>query len=218
MSIKTPVTPLYPSSEYMLLLSPDEHLQERIGKVRLAIAEKITEKTGEKTTARQTAGKSNILLARWHALDMHEERLMRHLQVLSMEQYPFQAHLENFGGFPSHTIYIPVTSREPILRLVARIRQHKRLMRVPNVYPNVSAAGKDPYFISEPAMTLFKGLTPQQYEQAMAVFASRHFHASFTADAMLLLKRKAGSQAYQILRRFSFEHLAVTARQGALFA
>lgn len=210
MPIKTPVMLPYPSSEYMLVLSPDEHLQERIGKIRQAIAEKITEKTGEKTTPRQTAGKSNILLARWQSLDMHEERLLRHLQVLCMEQYPFRAQLENFAGLPSHTMYIPVTSREPILRLVARIRQHKRLMRT----SNISTA----YFISEPMMTLFKGLTPLQYEQAMSIFASRHFNAGFTADAMLFLKRKAGSQAYQILKRFSFEHLAVTARQGALFA
>jgi hypothetical protein len=214
MIVKTPVTPLYPSSEYMLVLSPDEHLQERMGKIRQAIAEKITGRTGEKMTARQAAGKSNILLARWQSLDMHEERLLRFLQVLCMEQYPFRVNLENFGGLPSHTMYIPVTSREPILRLVAGIRRHKRLMRIPDIYPG----GKDPYFISEPVMTLFKGLTPLQYEQGMSVLASRHFHASFTADAMLFLKRKAGGQAYQILKRFSFEHLAVTARQGALFA
>jgi 2'-5' RNA ligase len=197
--------PLYPSSEYLLVLSPDEGLQERLGKVKQAIAHALP----EKTATRLTGGKSNILLARWQAWDMQEERLMRNLQVLSMEQYPFQVHLENFGGFPSHTIYIPVTSREPILRLVARVRQHKRMMQ---------SAGKDPYFISEPAMTLAKGLTSLQYEQAMAAFASRQFHASFTADAMLLLKKRAGSQAYQIVKRFSFEHLAVTARQGALFA
>ena len=185
----------------MLVLSPDESLQERIGKLRQVVE--------QKTGTRLPAKKSNILLARWQAWDMQEERLMRRLQVLSMEQYPFQVRLENFGGFPSHTVYIPVTSREPILRLVARIRQHKRMMQ---------SGGKDSYFISEPAMTLFKGLTSLQYEQAMAVFASRHFNAGFTADAMLFLKRKAGSQAYQILKRFSFEHLAVTARQGALFA
>jgi 2'-5' RNA ligase len=205
MATKTPMMPLYPSSEYMLVLSPDEHLQERIGKIKQTIIQTVSEKTG----TRPAGGKSNILLARWQAWDMQEDRLLRHLQVLSMEQYPFQVHLENFNGFPSHTIYIPVTSREPILRLIARVRQHKRMMQ---------SAGKDPYFANEPVMTLARGLTSLQYEQAMSFLEPRHFRASFVADAMLLLKKRAGAQAYQILQRFSFEHLAVTARQGALFA
>lgn len=200
MATKTPLLPGYPISEYMLILSPDEYLQERIGKIKQAII--------EKSGAKLPMGRSNVLLARWEAWDMQEDRLMRHLQILGMEQYPFQVHLENFSGFPSHTIYIPVTSREPITKLVAKVRKHKRLMQSP---------GKDAYFISEPALALFKGLTAGQYEQTMPAFEARQFHASFVADGMLLLKKKAGSQAFQIVKRFAFEHLAVTARQGALF-
>src|SRR5580698_8721986 len=122
MATKTSIMPLYPSSEYMLVLSPDEHLQERIGKIKQVIQTTV-HAASEKTGTRLTGGKSNILLARWQAWDMQEERLLQRLHVLSMEQYPFQVHLENFNGFPSHTMYIPVTSREPILRLVARVRQ-----------------------------------------------------------------------------------------------
>jgi 2'-5' RNA ligase len=201
MAIQTPLIPVYPATEYMLVLSPDEHLQDRIARVRQAVA--------EKTGTRASTRKAHILLARWQGWDMQEERLMQRLHVLSMEQYPFQVQLEGFSGFPSHTWYIPVATREPILRLVAAVRKNKRLMQ---------SADTDPYFIHEPHLPLTRGLTPGQYEQVMQHFGSRHFHASFVADNMLLLKRRAGGQAYQILSRYAFEHLPVTARQASLFA
>lgn len=201
MTVKPTSIPPFPQAEYMLVLSPDESLQERIGRVRQTIS--------EKTGIRNPGGKANITLARWQAWDMMEERLLQRLHVVAMEQYPFQVQLEDFKGFPSHTTYIQVPTREPILRLVAGIRKHKRLMR---------SEEADPYFISEPHLVLNRGLTPAQYEAAMQVLAPRHFHASFVADAMLLLKRRVGAQAYQILGRFDFEHLAVTARQASLFA
>ena len=202
MAIKrnTPL-PAFPQAEYMLVLSPDAHLQERIGRARQVLSEKIG--------TRPSARKAHVLLARWQAWDMMEERLLQRLHVLSMEQYPFQVQMEGFGGFPSHTVYIQVPTREPILRLVAGIRKNKRLMR--------SADGADPYFISEPHLPLARGLNPGQYEQAMQTLGHRPFKASFVADAMLLLKRRAGSPAYQIVARFAFEHLAVTARQASLF-
>ncbi|HTJ14987.1 MAG TPA: 2'-5' RNA ligase family protein [Dinghuibacter sp.] len=201
MAIKPTSIPPFPQAEYMLVLSPDETLQERIGRVRQTIS--------EKTGIRNPGGKVNITLARWQAWDMMEERLTQRLRVLAMEQYPFQVQLEDFKGFPSHTTYIQVPTREPILRLVAGIRKNKRLMR---------SEEADPYFISEPHLALNRGLTPAQYESAMQVLGPKHFHASFVADAMLLLKRRVGAQAYQILGRFAFEHLAVTARQASLFA
>ncbi len=201
MANKTPLLPLYPSSEYMLVIAPDEHLQERIGRIKQAIA--------EKAGLRFTAKKTHILLGKWEAWDMQEEKILQRLHVLAMEQYPFKVSLENFKGFPSHTVYIPVTSREPILKLVGQVRQNKRLMQ--------SSAG-DPYFISEPYMPLAQGLTSAAYEQTMQLLGPRQFHAGFIADSMLLLKRRAGTQAWQILRRLSFEHLAVTATQRVLFA
>lgn len=201
MATKTIPIPPFPQAEYLLVLSPEEHLQERIARVR----QNLTEKTGIRTRE----GKAYITLARWQAWDMMEERLLQRLRVLSMEQYPFQVQLEDFKGFPSHTVYVRVPTREPIVRLVAAIRKHKRLMR---------SMDADPYFTSEPHLTLARGLTAGQYEQAIQVLGSRHFHASFVANAMLLLKRRAGGQGYQILARFDFEHLPVTARQASLFA
>ncbi|TDW99998.1 2'-5' RNA ligase family protein [Dinghuibacter silviterrae] len=201
MAVKPTSIPPFPEAEYMLVISPEEHLQERIARVRQSLS--------EKTGIRTREGKTHITLARWQAWDMMEERLLQRLRVLAMEQYPFQVQMEDFKGFPSHTVCIQVPTREPILRLVARVRKHKRLMR---------SMENDPYFVSEPYLTIARGLTAPQYEQAMQVLGGKHFHASFVASAMLLLKRRAGGQPYQILARFDFEHLPVTARQASLFA
>jgi 2'-5' RNA ligase len=200
MAIKNASIPPFPEAEYMLVISPEEHLQERIARVRQTLS--------EKTGIPVRDGKTHILLARWKAWDMMEERLLQRLRVLAMEQYPFQVQMEDFKGLPSHTVCVQVPTREPILRLVAGIRKHKRLMR---------SVDSDPYFISDPYLSLARNLTAVQYEQAMQVLGSRHFHASFVAGAMLLLKRRAGGQPYQVLGRFAFEHLPVTARQACLF-
>jgi 2'-5' RNA ligase len=190
----------FPTSEYMLVLSPEAHLQERIMRIRQVLA--------ECTGIRPNGRKAHIVLARWQAPDMQEERILQRLHTLSMEQYPFKVNLEGFKGFPSHTLYVPVPTREPILKLVASVRRHKRFM---------TEGETDPYFITEPHLSVARGLTPGQYEKAMETFSPKHFHAGFVADAMLLLKRKPGAQPYQILNRLDFEHLAITPRQATLF-
>jgi 2'-5' RNA ligase len=191
---------LPPTSEYLLVLSPDEDLQERIGRIKQVFA--------EKTGARISGRKTHILLARWQGWDMQEEKLMQRLSVVAMEQYPFRIQLDGFAGFPSHTWYVQVPTREPIVRLVANLRKHKRWMQ---------SGETDPYFIHEPHLPIARGLTPGQYEQALQQFGPKHFHAGFLSDGMLLLKKRPGAQAYQILKRFDFEHMPVLARQASLF-
>jgi hypothetical protein len=58
---------------------------------------------------------------------------------------------------------------------------------------------------------------PWQYEQGWLDYSHRHFTGRFIADGMLLLKRRVGTKAYQIVQRFEFMNLPVTTKQGDLF-
>ena len=121
---------------------------------------------------------------------------------------PFKVLLKDFGSFPSHTIFINITSKIPIQYLLKEVRVAKRLMKSPD---------HDPYFITEPFISIARKLTPAQYEKGWLEYSNRSFTASFIADGMLLLKRPEGQKAYQIVQRFEFMNLPVTTRQGELF-
>ena len=74
-----------------------------------------------------------------------------------------------------------------------------------------------PHFIDDPHITIARKLLPWQYEKGWLDYSHRHFTGRFIADAMLLLKRRVGNKAYQIVQRFEFMNLPVTTKQGDLF-
>ena len=43
-----------------------------------------------------------------------EERIIQRLRTIAMGFCPFKVELKDYGSFPSHTIYIQVTSKLPI--------------------------------------------------------------------------------------------------------
>jgi 2'-5' RNA ligase len=122
---------------------------------------------------------------------------------------PFKVELKDYGSYPSHTIFINVISKLPIQNLVREIKQVQRLMKLDNEHK--------PYFIDEPNMTIACKLAPWQYEAAWLEYSNRHFTGRFIADGMLLLKRREGDKAFQIVQRFEFMNLPITTKQGELF-
>jgi len=60
-------------------------------------------------------------------------------------------------------------------------------------------------------------LLPWQYEKGWLEYSHRHFTGRFIADSMLLLKRRMGERAYQIVQRLEFMNLPVSTKQGELF-
>ncbi len=75
----------------------------------------------------------------------------------------------------------------------------------------------DPFFPDEPYIPVSRKLTPAQYDKAWLEYSHKSFTGSFIADGMLLLKRRVGDKAYQIMQRFEFMNLPVTTKQGVLF-
>jgi 2'-5' RNA ligase len=123
---------------------------------------------------------------------------------------PFKVELKDYGSFPSHTIYVNVTSKLPIQNVVKQLKEAQRLMRLNNE--------NKPHFIDNPHMSIARKLKPWQFEQGWQEFSNRQFTGRFIADSMLLLKRKAGEKtAFQIAKRFEFQNLPVTTKQGNLF-
>jgi 2'-5' RNA ligase len=195
--------PGYRVYEYLLVLSPHPELWQRILKAKNEFYE-----TYKAASAKW--GKPHVTLVNFVQYEMMEERIINRLKVIGMSYPPFKVELKDFGSFPSHTIYINVTSKMPIQNLVKEIRgETQRLMKLDDDHK--------PHFILEPHITVARKLLPWQYEKGWLEYSNKHFTGRFIADAMLLLKRPVGEKAYQIAQRFQFQNLPVTTKQGDLF-
>ncbi|MEO8763807.1 MAG: 2'-5' RNA ligase family protein [Ginsengibacter sp.] len=194
--------PGYRYNEYLLVLSPHEELWNKIMKVKREFYDAY-----EAPAA--LWGKPHIALVNFVQFEMMEERLVNNLKTIAMGYAPFKVELKDYGSFPAHTIFINVESKQQVKNLARDLRTARQLMTL----------NKDnkPHFPDNPNITIARKLLPWQYEKGWNEYSHRHFTGRFIADGMLLIKRKVGDKAYQIVQRFDFMNLPVTTKQGALF-
>ena len=196
--------PGYKIYEYLLVLNPHEELRSRIMQVKQQFHD-----TYKAAAALHT--KPHITLASFTQYEMFEERIINRLKTVAMGFHPIQVALKDFGSFPSHTIYINITTKLPVQDLTKQIRSEaQKLMKLD--------VDNKPHFIMEPYVTIARKLLPWQFEQGWLEYSHKHFTGKFIADAMLLLKRPVGELKYQIAGRYEFQNLLVATKQGELFA
>jgi len=192
----------YKQNEYLLILNPHEELRNKIKDVKQKFYEDY-----QAPNARW--GKPHVTLVKFTQLEMLEERIINRLKIVAMGYHPIKVELKDYGSFPSHTIYINVTTKEPIKNLVKEIKSWQRLLKLNDDHK--------PHFIDEPHLTIARQLKPWQYEKGWLEYSHKNFTGRFIADSMLLLKRKVGDMPYQIAARFEFQNLPVSTKQGELF-
>jgi 2'-5' RNA ligase len=199
----TKTLPGYKVNEYLLVLSPHEELWNKILKVKEEFADKYQ-------SDHVRWSKPQIALVSFVQYEMMEERLINRLKVVGMSYPPFKVELKDFGSFPSHTIYINVTSKVPVQGLVKEVRSEaQRLMKLNDE--------NKPHFFLEPHLTIARKLKPWQYEKGWLEYSNKNFTGRFIADAMLLLKRPVGEMKYKTVSRFDLQNLPVLTKQGELF-
>jgi 2'-5' RNA ligase len=195
--------PGYRVYEYLLVLSPHEELRNKIMGVKKDFYDNY-----QAETARW--GKPHVTLVNYLQYEMMEDKILQHLKTIAMGYHPIKIELKDYGSFPSHTIYINITSKVPVQSLVKQIRtETQRLMKLND--------DNKPHFILEPHLTIARRLLPWQYEKGWLEYSHKNFTGRFIADSMLLLKRPVGTLKYEIAKRFEFENLPVAIKQGDLF-
>jgi len=196
--------PGYKINEYSLVLNPHEDLRNKIVHVKEEFAKKYESKSA-------LYSKPFVSLVTFTQYEMMEERINNHLSTIAMGFQPVKIELRDYGSFPSHTIFINITSKIPVQNLVKQVRtETQRLMKLDEDHK--------PHFILEPHISIARKLKPWQYEKGWLEYSHRHFTGRFIADAMLLLKRPVGELKYQIAKRFEFQNLPVSTKQGELFS
>src|SRR3984885_1969383 len=190
------------TNEYLLILNPHEELRNKIQQVKKEFYDAYQAPTA-------LGGKPHVTIVRFTQLALMEERIVSRLRTIAMGYCPFKVELKDFGSFPSHSIFINVTSKLPIRGLVKEVRDIQRLMKLDK--------DNKPHFIDEPNLTIARKLLPWQYEKGWLEYSHKKFTGRFIADSMLLLRRQVGEMPYKILERFEFMNLPVNTTQGELF-
>ncbi len=194
--------PGYTVSEYLFILQPHEELWNTIMQEKKTFADKF-----DCPTAMYL--KPHIALIRFKQHEMMEQHIVRRLKNITMALSPFKVELKGFGSFPSHTVYINITSKVQIMETAKELRAAQKLMKLDK--------DNKPHFITEPHIAIARKLLPWQYEKSWLEYEHKHFHGRFIADHALLLKRREGNKGYQIAQRFMFQNIKTETKQGELY-
>jgi 2'-5' RNA ligase len=197
------IPPDYRVYQYLLILSPPEELRNKIMEIKKVFYDKYKADT-------TLWSKPHITLTKFVQFGIAEDRIINRLHCIAMGYPPIKIELQDYGSFPSHTIFININHKLPIQNLVIQIRtEAHRLLKL--------SAGNTPQYIMNPHLSIAKNLLLWQYERSWPEYCQKHFTGMFIADAMLLLKRQVGTLKYQIAQRLEFQNLPVTTKQGELF-
>ena len=176
--------------EYLLIISPNEET----GLKTLAIKNSFKE-YGCHNAANQIP---HITLANFVQFNTMEDRIVYRFENFAKSIKPFEVKLNGFGQFPSHTIFINVATKAPIVTIVKNMKgPFKHLLQ-----PNKQDA---PHFITIPHLTIAREMLKSQHSRAWADWQHKEFTASFEAFEMILLRREIGRGAYHVVKHIPFE-------------
>jgi 2'-5' RNA ligase len=173
--------------EYRLLANPDEAVYEKVMLEKKYFEDKYETEVATKTLP-------HITIANFLAKDILEDRICRLLQNICNQHYSFTVALNNFSGFPSHTIFIRVQNPQPLKRLANGLQALDDMLRI-NDCPSLQP-------VTKPHMTISRQLQEDIYNTAIKEYAERDFHTEFNIDKLLLLKRDSRYKKWQHINYF----------------
>jgi 2'-5' RNA ligase len=162
--------------EYLLVVHPDDNVNEKVNVEKNYFYNEYGQKIAIKT-------KPHITLANFLAKEAMEDTLIRWIQRVCDHHARFETALNNFSGFPPHTIYLRVQNPHPYKTLVQNLKVIESFIQSNGCPPA--------RLISSPHMTIARHLPPEVYEEAIKEYASRSFHETFSVNHLALIKRKS---------------------------
>lgn len=192
----------YSTAEYLMVLTPREDLWQTIMNIKLSFADKYRHPMASYT-------KPHLTLLKFYQAEANEDRIIRRFDSICVKQPAIKIELKDFQTFPSHTIFINVTSKVPIQNLVKELKEAQPLLKYD--------ANIKPFFMTEPHITIARQLVPWQHEKAWLEYSHSSFTGRFIAHKMTLLKRRVGDKHYQLVKDFFFKNQPPEVTQVSLF-
>jgi 2'-5' RNA ligase len=174
-------------AEYLLVIYPNGDLQEKLQEEQ----QQFSAEYGLQMTVRN---KPHITVAAFQAGEIMEDTLIRWVQRICSSYKCFELTLNNYSGFPPHTIYLRVQDPHPFRQLMQQLRSIDEFIR--------SSGCPPANLITRPFLSIAGGLTEQLYNKAMPEYSRKTFHDSFRVDELVLLKRTHSFDACKTVNIF----------------
>ena len=104
--------------EYSLVAYPGKEVEEKVIAEKQAFYEEFKEKTAIKT-------QPHITIANFLVKEAMEDTIIRWMQKIFVNQRSFTVTLNNYSGFPPHTIYLRVQNPAPFQQLAKEFKSTK---------------------------------------------------------------------------------------------
>lgn len=175
--------------EYLLVAHPDAAATEKI----MSEKELFSESYGQKTNKK----KPGITLANFMAREAMEETILRYTQRICAQHQSFEVALNNYSGFPPHTIYLRVQNPGPFKQLT------KELKVVSNYVSSCSCPPVN--LISHPYLSIASRLPETIYSKAIIGYSQKTFHEKFLVNELVLLRRSNQYDNYKAVHVFRLQ-------------
>jgi 2'-5' RNA ligase len=173
--------------EYLLVIYPYGELHDKL-------LEEQQQFLFDYGLSMKTRNRPHITVAAFQASEQMEETLIRWIQRICRRHESFPITLNNYSGFPPHTIYLRVQDPQPFRQLMQQLRAIDDFIR---------SSGCPPVnLISRPYLSIAGGLTEQVYNKAMLDYSQKTFHESFQVEELVLLKREHSFDACRTVNVF----------------
>ncbi len=192
----------YAFAEYLLVLEPHESLADEIQQIKKMIQKNY----GCLVSLKETP---HISLVRFQQYEMMEQRIKRRLEGMVNAESPFLVELDGFGGLPTHSVFIRVSTQKGILTLQQKIKSFQQLLKADKE--------RKPHFILQPYMAIASHMSNEQFEQCFTFVSNTHFSGRFMADQLILLRKREGEKRFTELMRCPMKHTLSTCSQPELF-
>lgn len=161
--------------EYLLVVRPDNVVQEKVMTEKQSFHEEYKNPASVETNPQ-------IIVSGFFAKEAMEDTLIRWIQRICQAQQSFTVTLNNYSGFPPHTIYLRVQNEKPFQKLITDLKMLNNYIS--------SCACPPMQFISRLHISIAGKLPEEIYFKALIQYSHKSFHESFVVNELQLLKRK----------------------------
>lgn len=173
--------------EYMLVVEPDEHVSNMV----VAEREAFQNKYGE-----MNVDCSNIYIkvASFLGNESMEQTVIRWIERICLRQQCFELSLNNYSGFPQHSIYLRIQEMTPLQTLFQQLC----------IIDNLISASGHLQMAFKPNIAIARQLPAEVYNRAISEYSRKTFHESFVVSRMLLIKMDRAYGTVKVVNVFGF--------------
>lgn len=176
--------------EYLLVVHPGTGVYEKVLTEKQWFYEEFKEAIAIKT-------KPHITVANFIAREPMEETIIRWMQRGFRSQPAFTVTLNNYSGFPPHTIYLRIQDKQPFRQLAGKLEA---------IDTYITSCSCPPMrLIYNPHLSIARGLSQETYFKALTQYAHKSFHESFVVNELLLLRRRDKYDKYETINVFGLQ-------------